>query len=62
MNGYEDGSGEKVRKPKLRTLIEAFAFHLAELLGMDENDEELVKKYHGLIDEYEKLIKDSLQK
>lgn len=46
----------KIRKPKLRTLVGAFAFHLANLLGMDEDDEELVKKYHSLIDEYVKHI------
>jgi len=50
---------EQVRKPKLRTLVRAFAFHLADLLGMDENDEELVKKYHSLIDEYVKKIEDA---
>ena len=45
-----------MRKPKLRTLVQALAFHLANLLGMDEDNEETVKKYHSLIDEYEVLM------
>jgi len=49
----------KVRKPKLRTLVQAFAFHLANLLGMDEDNDETVKKYHALIDEYVKHIEDA---
>lgn len=53
---------DKVRKPKLRTLLEFFALRLSDLLHMDEDDEEIVKEYHRLIDEYEKKIEDSLRK
>lgn len=45
-----------MKTAKLRTLVEALAFHLADLLGLDEDNEKAVKKYHKLIDEYEKLI------
>ncbi len=51
-----------MRKPKLRTLLEAFAFHLADLSFMDENDEEVVKEYHRLIDEFEKKIEDIIER
>ena len=35
-----------MRKPKLRTLVQFFAAHLADLLNMDEGNDETVKKYH----------------
>ena len=50
-----------MRKPKLRTLVQAFASHLAELLGMEEDDEKTVKKYHDLTNEYEEKIKDIMK-
>ena len=50
-----------MRKPKLKTLVQALAFHLAELLGMDEDNEETVKEYHRLTDEYENRIKDIMK-
>ncbi len=48
-------------KPKLKTLVEGLAFHLADLLDMDENDDKIVKKYHSLIDEYEDKIRDIIK-
>lgn len=48
----------KVRIVKLKTLVETFAFTLADLLNMDELDGGLVKKYHKIVSAYEKKFQD----
>ncbi len=50
-----------MRKAKLRTIVEVFAFRLADLLGMDEDDDKTVRKYHSLINEYEDKIRDIIE-
>ncbi len=51
-----------MRKPKLKTLVQALAFHLANLLHLDEDNEEVEKEYHRLIDEYGKKIEDIIER